>query len=129
MSVASQQKPAPGNLVLDHLAHFVPDLDAAAAVWQSLGFTVSERSDHQVEGKPAGTANRCVLFEQGYIELLAPTLDTPNAKRVRDRMAKFVGVHLASYGTPDAEAEQRRLVAQGFAPDPLVHLGRALADG
>jgi len=60
ITAAEQQKPAPGTLVLDHLAHFVPDLDAAAAVWESLGFTVSERSEHQVEGKPAGTANRCV---------------------------------------------------------------------
>jgi catechol 2,3-dioxygenase-like lactoylglutathione lyase family enzyme len=132
MGVAEHQKPAAGGLVLDHLAHFVPDLDAAAAVWESLGFRVSERSEHQVEGKSAGTANRCVLFERGYVEILTPTLPalpTPNAQRVRERMAKFVGVHLAAFGTPDAEAERRRLVAQGFAPDPLVHLGRTLADG
>jgi hypothetical protein len=50
MGVAEHQKPAAGGLVLDHLAHFVPDLDAAAAVWESLGFRVSERSEHQVEG-------------------------------------------------------------------------------
>jgi len=115
MGVAEQQRPAAGGLVLDHLAHFVPDLDAAAAVWESLGFTVSERSEHQVEGKPAGSANRCVMLERGYIELLTP--------------AKLVGVRLACFGTPDAEAEHRRLAAQGFAPEPLVRLGRALDDG
>jgi len=129
MGIAELQKPAAGNLVLDHLAHFVPDLDAAAAVWQSLGFTVSERSDHQVKGEPSGTANRCVLFERGYLELLAPASDTPNARRVRERMAKFVGVHLACFGTADAQAEHRRLLGQGFAPEPLVNLGRTLADG
>src|ERR1051326_9025054 len=110
MTAAEQQRPAAGTLVLDHLAHFVPDLDAAAAVWESLGFTVSERSNHQVDGKPACTANRCVLFERGYMELLAPTLETPNARRVRERMDQFVGVHLACFGTSDAQAEHRRLL-------------------
>src|SRR5438105_9389671 len=124
MQVADRQKPAPGELFLDHVAHFVPDLDAAAAVFESVGFAVTPRSVHMVEGKPAGTSNRCVMLEQGYIEILAPTHDTPGAARVRERMAKFVGLHLACFGTPDAEAEQRRLAERGFEPPPLENLQR-----
>lgn len=129
MDIARRQRPPPGELCLDHLGHFVPDLGAAAAVWEKLGFKVTPVSHHQVSGKPAGTSNRCVMLEEGYLELLAPTADTPNAQRVRDRLKRFVGVHLACFGTPDAAAEHRRLAAHGFEPEPLVSLERTIDSG
>jgi hypothetical protein len=129
MAVADSQRPPPGELCLDHLAHFVPDLGAAAAVWETLGFVVTPVSHHEVGGKPAGTSNRCVMLEQGYLEILAPTLDTPNAQRVRDRMKRFVGVHLACFGTPTAAAERERLAAQGFEPEPVIRLQRKVENG
>jgi hypothetical protein len=129
MPASERQRPPPGELCLDHLGHFVPDLDAAAAVWEKLGFAVTPISVHQVSGKPAGTSNRCVMLDEGYIELLAPTSDTPNAQRVRDRMKRFVGVHLACFGTPAAAAEHARLAAHGFEPEPVVNLERKLDTG
>ena len=129
MNPADRQRPPPGELCLDHLGHFVPDLDAAAAVWEKLGFAVTPLSVHQVGGKPAGTSNRCVMLDKGYLELLAPTADTPNARRVRERMKRFVGVHLACFGTPRAEAEQQRLAAHGFEPDAVVRLERKIETG
>ena len=133
MAVADSQRPPPGELCLDHLAHFVPDLGTAAAVWEKLGFVVTPVSHHEVGGKPAGTSNRCVMFEQGYMEILAPSpgnaSDTPNAQRVRDRMKRFVGVHLACFGTPTAAAERERLVAQGFEPEPVIRLQRKVENG
>lgn len=129
MEAALRQRPQPGELVLDHVAHFVPDLDAAASVWQKLGFEVTPVSQHQVGGKPAGTSNRCVMLDEGYIEILAPTHDTPNAQRVRERMKRFVGVHLCCFGTSAPEEEHARLAAQGFEPEPLVHLQRRIETG
>ena len=129
MTVAESQRPPPGELCLDHLGHFVPDLDAAAAVWEKLGFRVTPTSVHQVSGKPAGTSNRCVMLEEGYLELLAPTMDTASAQRVRERMRLFVGLHLACFGTPDAAAEQRRLADHGFEPEPVVNLERDVEGG
>lgn len=129
MNVAERQRPPPGELYLDHLAHFVPDLDAAAAVWEALGFAVTPVSNHKISEQPAGTANRCVMLEDGYLEILAPTLDTPHAHRVRERMELFVGVHLACFGTPDAAGEHRRLTEHGFEPEPLVKLERTVESG
>ena len=124
MGIADRQKPAPGELLLDHVSHFVPDLDAAAGVLRALGFAVTPLSVQTVDGRPAGASNRCVMLEEGYLELLTPTHDTPVAQRIRDRMEKFVGVHLACFGTPDAEGEHARLAAHGFEPQPMVHLRR-----
>ena len=129
MTAFERQRPPPGELCVDHLGHFVPDLDAAAAVWEKLGFAVTPISVHQVAGKPAGTSNRCVMLDEGYIELLAPTSDTANAQRVRERMKRFVGVHLACFGTPAADAEHARLAAHGFEPEPVVNLERKLDTG
>ena len=129
MTVAERQKPPPGDLFLDHVAHFGPDLDAAARLLESLGFTPTPESAHQAQGKPAGTSNRCLMFEQGYVEILAPTLDTPNAQRVRAHMARYDGVHLACFGTPDAAFERQRLAAAGFDPEPLVDLSRVVDSG
>jgi hypothetical protein len=129
MDVAERQRPPPGELCLDHLAHFVPDLDAAASVWEKLGFRVTPISVHQVAGKPAGTSNRCVMLGEGYVELLAPTLKTPNAARVRALMKRHDGVHLVCFGTPDAAAERARLAAHGFEPEPMVKLERKLETG
>lgn len=124
MNIADRQKPAPGELFLDHVAHFVADLDAAARVFESLGMKATRTSvQHTPEG-PVGTSNRLVMLEEGYIEMLSPTHDTPVANRVRALMARYDGVHLVCYGTPDAESEHRRLAAHGFEPQPLVNLSR-----
>ena len=58
--------PPPGKLNLDHVAHFVPDMDEAARDFAKLGFTLTPFSAqaHRLEPDgplvPAGTANRCV---------------------------------------------------------------------
>ena len=118
------QIPPPGCLFLDHVAHFVPDLDAAARLLDALGFAVTPRSDQSTQDGPAGTSNRCLMLNEGYIEILTPTHDTPNARRLRDAMARYSGVHLACFSTPAAEEEHVRLAAHGFEPQPLVRLQR-----
>lgn len=112
MSVADRQVPPPGELALDHIAHYVTDLDAAARVMEALGLVVTPRSAHRIRGRLSGTANRCVMLERGYIEIMAP-----QPRR---------GLRLACFGTPDAAAEHRRLEEHGFEPPDLVALSRKI---
>ncbi|HTP61069.1 MAG TPA: VOC family protein [Burkholderiales bacterium] len=128
MSAAEQLPPA-GSLFVDHVSHFVPDLVAAARALGALGFTVTAESAQQTQDGPAGTSNVCVMLEQGYLEFLAPTADTPNAQRLRATMRRYPGVHLCCFGTPDAEGEHRRLADHGFAPLPVVDLKRPAGQG
>ena len=128
MSVATQQLPAPGSLIVDHVSHFVPDLGAAARTLEALGFAVTPESAQQTQDGPAGTSNVCVMLEHGYLEFLAPTMDTPNAQRLRATMQRYSGVHLCCFGTPDAEGEHRRLGDHGFSPSPMVNLQRETAE-
>ena len=69
------------------------------------------------------------MLEQGYLEILCPKLDTPHAQRVRNLMARYDGVHLACFGTPDAAFEHQRLAAHGFEPEPVVNLERKIDTG
>ncbi len=128
MSLATQQVPPAGNLFVDHVAHFVPDLAAAERALEALGFAVTPPSAQQTQDGPAGTSNVCVMLEHGYLEFLAPTSDTPNAQRLRAAMERYSGVHLACFGTPDAEGEHRRLADHGFGPLPIVNLQREAAE-
>jgi hypothetical protein len=50
---------------IDHVIHLVRDLDAAASVYEKLGFLVSSRNKH-----PFGTHNRIVQLDGSYIEIL-----------------------------------------------------------
>jgi hypothetical protein len=124
MTAAAQQLAPAGSLTLDHVSHFVPELGAAMHALHALGFTVTPESAQQTQDGPAGTSNVCVMLQHGYLEFLAPTADTPNAQRLRTTMARYDGVHLACFGTPDAEGEHRRLADHGFGPQPLVSLSR-----
>jgi len=133
MSAATQQIPPPGSLFVDHVSHFVPDLGAAARALEALGFAVTPESAQRTQDGPAGTSNVCVMLEQGYLEFLAPDgrnpdADTPNAQRLRTTMARYTGVHLCCFGTPDAEGEHRRLADHGFSPLPVVDLQRETAE-
>ena len=128
MSAADRQKPKPGELFVDHVSHFVPDLDAAAHAFKALGMKVTPTSVQTTAEGPVGASNRCVMLDEGYIELLSPTHDTPSAQRLRAYMEKYTGVHLVCFGTPDAEDEHRRLEAHGLAPQ-LVEFERKVKGG
>src|SRR4051812_29042624 len=113
--IARAQPPRPSELNLDHIAHFVPDVDAASAALESLGFTLtpySPQSHRLAPGAPlvpAGTGNRCMMFERGYVEFLTPTAATPLAEQLRDAMRRYVGVHLVAFGTSAPGADHARL--------------------
>ena len=55
---------------LDHIVHAVRDLDAAAALYRGLGFTVGARNRHS---RTWGTQNHIVQLPDTFIELLAVT--------------------------------------------------------
>jgi hypothetical protein len=124
----TRQLPDPGAVFLDHVAHFVPAMDAAAQALERAGFRLTPftAQTNRVEGKsvPAGTGNRCAMFRRGYVEILAATADTPLAEQLTKRLARHVGLHLAAFSTAHASLEHKRLAAAGFLVLPLVDMRR-----
>lgn len=129
---AASQNPPPGKLNIDHVAHFVPHIDAASAALEQAGFTLTPFSTqaHRLEPggplTPAGSGNRCVMLREGYLEFLTPTGDTPIAHQLRTAIRRYPGIHLIALGTSAPEADHARLEKQGFAPLPPVALQREI---
>ena len=132
-AVAASQAPQRGSINLDHVAHFVPDSDAASAALEQLGFTLTPFSaqSHRLEPQgplvPAGTGNRCVMLEAGYLEFLTPTGATPVADQLRTAIRRYIGVHLIAFGTAAPEIDHARLAHEGFQPMTPVALQRPIS--
>ncbi len=130
--IARCQVPPAGQLVVDHVAHFVPDSAAATQALGQLGFTVtpfsaqSHRPTPDAALTPAGTGNICVMLRRGYLEFLTPTADTPIANQLREAIVRYVGVHLVALGTADPEGDRARLAAGGFNALPVLALERPI---
>ena len=131
------QVPTEGEIFMDHIAHWVPEMAPAAAALERLGFRLTPYTEHSNSTapgepiRPAGSANRCIMLREGYLEILTPTAETAIGRELRDGIARYVGVHLAAFSCADAEAQRERLVAAGFEQRPVVDLRREteLADG
>lgn len=91
---------------LDHVGFIVPELAAAHALFENLGFTLTARADHtrrDTQGRvvPAGSAQHSVMFSTGYIELMQIT-DPQAGHQLTDAMRERFGLHVLALGTPDA---------------------------
>jgi hypothetical protein len=126
-----RQLPEPGAVFLDHVAHFVPAMESAAAALERCGFRLTPftlQTNRLAGGAvAAGTGNRCAMLRRGYVEILAATSETPLAREFHERLARHVGVHLAAFSSADAAGERRRLGDAGFPVLPLVDMRRPIA--
>ncbi len=107
----------------------MPDLGAAARTLEALGFAVTPESAQQTQDGPAGTSNVCVMLEHGYLEFLAPTMDTPERAapaRHDAALSRRAPVLLRHAGRRRRAPEAQR--HHGFSPLPVVNLQRETAE-
>ena len=113
---------------LDHTVHAVRDLDAAAAFYRKLGFTVGARNRH-----PWGTHNHIVQFPGYFIELLTfaepdklgtDGFSTLFAAFNRDFIARGEGLSLQILESRDAEADAAAFRAAGIAQSETMRFER-----
>lgn len=113
---------------LDHIVHAVRDLDAAAALYRSLGFTVGARNRH-----PWGTHNYLIQLPGFFIELL--TLAEPDklggdgfsemfGTYNRDFLKRHEGLSLLILESRDAQADEAAFRAAGIAASETMRFER-----
>ena len=113
---------------LDHIVHAVRDLDAAAALYRSFGFTVGARNRH-----PWGTHNYLVQFPGFFVELL--TLAEPDklgddgfstmfGAYNRDFLKRQEGLSLLILKSCDARADEAEFRAAGIAASEVMRFER-----
>lgn len=113
---------------LDHLVVAVRDLDAAAAEWAALGFTLSPRGLHSAH---MGSGNHTMMFGEDYLELLGVVTPQPHNEALRNFLAGREGLERAAFTTNDAQTGADALRARGLDANGPVHFGRPvpLPDG
>lgn len=132
---AYRQLPEGDALFFDHHGHFVPDMDAASAALERMGFRLTPYTAHTMTTdpdrppQPSGTANRCIMLRESYIEILCAVGDAPLARQLHAAVRRYTGIHLLAFATADAAGQHARLAAAGFAMQPLVHLTRDVDGG
>lgn len=122
-------------LSLDHTGTIVHDLAAGAARWEALGFTLSpvSRQRGAVPGQegmqPWASANRCAIFERGYLELIGlvdPAAHNPWAKF----LDRFEGMHLLALRCAHADDAWELLAPKApFLSPPVARERPLLVDG
>jgi hypothetical protein len=127
---ADRRLPFPGEIFLDHVAHFVADPKGAGRALARAGFAptpVSVQVNPDPAGgppQPTGTGNVTCMLDRGYLEILFKTSDTPLSRELDGAIARYRGVHLAAFAVADAVAMHGQLVQAGFRTRPLVKMQR-----
>jgi hypothetical protein len=129
------QTPVGSQIFLDHVGWFVPDMEVASRQFEALGFALTPFvAQHNADPGggdpvPAGTGNRCAMLQRGYLEVLTAIdgIETPLAQQLNNAVSRYTGLHLIAFTIDDVDAAHGRLEAEGFDPQPPVHLRRPLA--
>ncbi|MFC3126966.1 VOC family protein [Pseudoroseomonas globiformis] len=116
-----QPEDSEGASSLDHVGLCTADGPALWATYEALGFTLSpvNRQSGRRGGPDSplelyGTANRCAMLRQGYVELLAIVDPSGFDNGLTRFLARYEGMHILAFGMEDAEAELPRLRRAGL---------------
>ena len=117
---------------LDHIAVMVTDLSAAGVAYEKLGFALTPVSQHSgalrpgAAAEPWGTANRCAMFRQGYLELMGVIDDTLYDNHVPGFLERYEGIHILAFGCGNASEAANALAIAGFGATGVHALARPL---
>lgn len=116
---------SPG-LPLDHVVLLVSDLAAAGAAFEAAGFSVTPETRHSAE---MGTANRCIMLDGTYVEIMGIVAETPANATWRALLPAGAGVRGVALRSADIDAAAAALAGQGIKAGPVRHFSRTTADG
>jgi catechol 2,3-dioxygenase-like lactoylglutathione lyase family enzyme len=107
---------------IDHTLVAVRDLEAARRLWRGLGFTLTPRGRHI----GWGTANYCIMFERGYVELIGVVDPTQFTNNLDAFLQTREGLMRLAFACRDGAAAAAGLTARGFHPEGPSDLRRIL---
>src|SRR5258708_39702648 len=118
---------------LDHIGIVVPDLGAAAAAYERLGFrltAVQQQAGPLAPGGPVvhwGSAHRCAMLEDGYLEILGIGDPALYDKELGRFPARYRGIHIMALRVADAASQVARLREAGLATPGVPPMRRTFA--
>ena len=107
---------------IDHAIIGVRDLEKAKGVYEKLGFRATPRGRHV----GWGTANYCLMFEQGYLEILGIVDPDAFTNNLDSFLEAREGLHSIVLKTTDAAATREGWAQAGLEPAEVKDLSRLL---
>lgn len=117
---------------LNHVGMAVRDLADTVRRFEAMGFQLTPYSPHSAAWKPGepvqpqGSGNRCVMFANDYLEILASENPAQPADRITNFLKRHQGAHIICFNTPRPEDVDRRLKAQGIVTSGVIPLQREI---
>lgn len=117
---------------LNHVGMAVRDLPDIVRRFEAMGFQLTPYSPHSAAWKPGepvqpqGSGNRCVMFENDYLEILASEDPARPAARISNFLKRHQGAHIICFNTPRPHDVENRLKAQGIATSGVIPLQRGI---
>lgn len=110
----------PARVAFDHLVVMLRDeLETRSPLFEASGYRLSAPGHHNL-----GSANRLIVLDSSYIELLGwPAGAPPRRKEIAEQP---MGLDALVFRSEDAQADQQRLRDAGFDVQPVSHLERPL---
>lgn len=106
---------------LDHIILLTRRLHDLAGAFERLGFMLTPLGEH---GARFGTANRCITFDDHYIEILGLQADTPDNAPLRGLFEHSAAISMTSLLSSDIDGTRRDMQSRGIpTPDP-IHFAR-----
>ena len=115
---------------INHVGMAVRDLAATAARYEAMGFQLTPYSPHSAAWKPGdavaplGSGNRCIMFENTYLEILASEDPTRPAARITNFLKHHQGAHIICFDCPDTAVVDARVRALGIETSGVIPLQR-----
>jgi catechol 2,3-dioxygenase-like lactoylglutathione lyase family enzyme len=105
---------------INHVGMVVRDLVATTARYEAMGFQLTPYSPHSgafkpdEPVKPLGSGNRCVMFENTYLEILANEDPAKPAERITNFLKHHQGAHIICFDCANCDHVNRRVRGLGI---------------
>lgn len=115
---------------INHVGMAVRDLADATRRYEAMGFQLTPYSPHSAAWRPGepvtplGSGNRCVMFADTYLEILASEDPTKPAERIANFLRHHQGAHIICFDSDDCEAVDLRLRACQVGTSGVIPLQR-----
>ena len=117
---------------INHVGMAVRDLAETARRYEAMGFQLTPYSPHSAAWKPGEpvkpltSGNRCVMFENTYLEILASEDPARPAERITNFLKRHQGAHIICFDSDGCVAVDARLRKAGVETSGVIPLQREL---
>ena len=117
---------------INHVGMAVRDLHEAARRFEAMGFQLTPYSPHSAAWKPGdavkplGSGNRCIMFANDYLEIIASEDPSKPAARITNFLKRHQGAHIICFNTENPGGLDQRLHITGIATSGVIPLQREI---